>query len=157
MSSRRLTISARVIYPEPVGWYEWVRENSDGASVVSIAESIGVSPISVHRWRDSTPKPEHVRTFADAYGLRRVDAFVAAGLLDPADVSHVPAPPAGVATFSNRQLLDEIERRMTAPAAATPPPLHLAADTSTDDGVEKAKRSRTRGEETQDHGHDDPA
>lgn len=115
----------------------------------AVARRLGIRVATVSDWRHRAPGPDAVRAFADTYGLRRVEAFVAAGLLDPSDIAGIPAP-LGADTLSNRQLLDEVERRMTAAETPAVPALTLAADTSSDSGVDEWRASTERGEEPQD-------
>ena len=69
-------------------WPEYLRRIAAGQTQSQIADKVGVGRLSVCHWlHDKTrPKPETVITVARVYGRSPIEALLAAGFLDPAEV-----------------------------------------------------------------------
>lgn len=93
-------------------WSAYVGRVANGLTQVQIAQKTGLAQTNVGRWlrgEPGAPKAESVIAFAKAFGQSPVEALMAAGYLDAADVS-LPAP-RPLATYSERDLLDELRSR----------------------------------------------
>lgn len=70
-------------------WWNYVRETAGTDNQADIARKVGVSQPSISQWRTSTPKPESVRAFAQAYGRPVVEAVIAAGILTEKEAREI--------------------------------------------------------------------
>ena len=110
MDTRKI---ARTGYTDLVSaWWDYVQRVTDGQKPAKIAETIGgnLAVSTVNSWKTAVPKRETVLAFADAYDAPRAEAILAAFL--PPD-EH-PTVEATLRAASNKQLLDEVQRRMRA-------------------------------------------
>lgn len=98
-------------YTGPVTWWAYVERVTKGQTPAEIAAKIegNLAPSTVSRWKTTgiSPNPETIFAFADAYGVTRQEALLAAYL--PKDG---PDAEALLASFSNKRLLEEVGRRM---------------------------------------------
>ncbi len=97
----------------PTDWWTYVEEGLErvGINQSRLAVEIGISAPSLSRWRTQgvTPSdPETVRAVAFVLKTPIVDALCALGYLTQEETQAMR----GIANYSNRELLDEIERRM---------------------------------------------
>ncbi|KHK96360.1 hypothetical protein LK09_15340 [Microbacterium mangrovi] len=97
-------------------WSKYIDATSDGAYNNAIAESIGVDPATVGRWRTGTvdPKPRQVVAYARAFGQTPVSALIAAGYLTEAEAQLPAAAPRAYTLddFSELELATELVRRL---------------------------------------------
>jgi transcriptional regulator with XRE-family HTH domain len=103
-------------------WWKYVERITGCAHQDRIAQHTEIEPSSVWQWksRHNRPKAEHVITFARAYHRPPVEALIAAGYLDPTDVSvdptefnevdEVAARP--LREVSTDELIAELRRRL---------------------------------------------
>ena len=77
-------------------WWRYVQKIAHRHSAHEIARRVGLSASSVSRWRESAPKPETVRAFARAYGRPVIEAFIAAGYMQPEDLDKEHPEPISV-------------------------------------------------------------
>lgn len=94
-----------------VTWWEYVQRIAGTASPSEISRKTGIGQSSIGRWGSSSPKPESIATFAEAYGRPVLEAFVAAGFLTD-EQAKVTTVKAGLSEFSADELLEEIRRRI---------------------------------------------
>lgn len=100
-------------------WPEYLRRISAGQTQTQIAERIGVGRLSVCHWMQgkTRPKPETVIAAARVFGRSPIEALLAAGYLNPAEVrlpvDTRPSPqdmPAEEVAAEVRRRLVELER-----------------------------------------------
>lgn len=106
-------------------WPQYVRRHSGAALVKEIGENAGVHPSTVGRWlpavgRPKRPDGDHVVKFARAYRRPPVEALIAAGYLQPNDISDndVIELGASLSDVSADELLKEVRRRIPDDRAA---------------------------------------
>jgi transcriptional regulator with XRE-family HTH domain len=105
-------------------WPEYLRRITGRQTQSQIAERVGVGRLSVCHWLHgkTRPKPETAMAVARVYDRSPIEALLAAGYLDPAEVrlpvdsrtspQHLPAEE--IAAEVRRRLL-ELERLTSAP------------------------------------------
>lgn len=106
-------------------WGRYVRAISDNQS--EIAERIGSSPSTVSRWMsgDVVPLATMVIQLARAYELSPVAALVAAGYLEPSEITDSGVQPRSLALheFTEHELAVEMVRRVDRGSTAFDVPL----------------------------------
>ena len=90
---------------------QWLDENLGGVSDREIARRADVSPSAVGRWTNAAPKVQTVVAVCRAFGLPIVKGLVAAGHVEPHEVTeqkvvHDPEH------FDTTELLQELSRRV---------------------------------------------
>lgn len=100
-------------------WPEYLRRITGAQTQSQIAEKVGVGRLSVCHWLHgkTRPKPETAMAVARVYGRSPIEALLAAGYLDPAEVrlpvDSRPSPqdlPAEEVAAEVRRRLIELER-----------------------------------------------
>ncbi len=108
-------------------WPEYLRRIAAGQTQSQIAEKVGVGRLSVCHWLHgkTRPKPETAMSVARVYGRSPIEALLAAGYLDPAEVrlpvDSRPSPqdlPAEEVAAEVRRRLVELERVTSAGSMA---------------------------------------
>lgn len=86
------------------------------ASRAEVAAAAGVDPASVSRWKTgrNTPSADRVIAVARHYGRNPIEALVAAGYLDPAEVDATIEVAEGTSGLTNDQLLEALRDRLRA-------------------------------------------
>jgi hypothetical protein len=92
-------------------WWTYVQRVAGSASAREISRRTGIGQTSVNRWQTSSPKPESVATFAEAYDRPVLEAFIGAGFLTD-EQAKVTTVKADLSDFSADDLLAEIRRRI---------------------------------------------
>lgn len=101
-------------------WAEYVRRVSQPLTQTQIAEKCGIAQTNIGRWLrgdPGLPKAESVVAFARAFKQNPVEALLAAGYLQPADVGAEVTPRIGrtpLREYSTRELAAELMRRSPA-------------------------------------------
>jgi transcriptional regulator with XRE-family HTH domain len=93
-------------------WPQYVRRISRSLKQEEISEMTGISQTTVSAWlrgAPAMPKAESVIIFAKAFGQPPVEALVAAGYLDSADVASTVRTP--LSEYSSTELFDELRAR----------------------------------------------
>lgn len=95
-------------------WAEYVQRITAGVPQKGIAKATGIDQTGISRWirgLTTVPRAEKVVAFARGMGADPVEALVAAGYLDPAEVGAVEVT-ASAAALSDDALLDEVRIRL---------------------------------------------
>jgi transcriptional regulator with XRE-family HTH domain len=109
-------------------WPEYLRRITGGQTQSQIAERVGVGRLSVCHWLHgkTRPKPETAMAVARVYDRSPIEALLATGYLDPAEVrlpvDSRPSPqdlPADEVAAEVRRRLLELERLTSAPQKTT--------------------------------------
>lgn len=155
-------------YVRPVTWWQYVHNVTGGSSQVEVYKRTGISQATISRWQRSMPQPDSAAQFARAYGRPVLEAFVAAGYLSEEEASATVTVP-DIGALSDDELLAEIKRRMAKEAGGEheqrSAPMNGAGATparkdyglAARPGVAAHLPDTTTGEESQDHGADEPA
>lgn len=117
------------------------------ASRAEVASAAGVDPASVSRWKTgrNTPSADRVIAVARHYGRNPIEALVAAGYLNPAEVDATVEVAEGTSGLTNDQLLGALRDRLIAAESSTggsapigdhPPRQWEAARSATDGGAD---------------------
>lgn len=131
----------------------------------------GVTEATISRWRSGgikSPDARQVAAFARGYDRPVLEAFIAAGFLEPEEARQRPSAPPTLTTLTDDELLDEVRARMSegrdgdaqhaAPIDDDPPGapvLPLAAKRGTSKGRQRKRQADARGEEPQAGPEDD--
>lgn len=95
----------------------WIRRTTEGHSIRAVALKIGVAqPTLSRQMSEHKVTPETVVAIARAYNANPLEGLEAQGLLNADDLAQYRVAPAWH-KVSDRELLDEIERRLTSGAA----------------------------------------
>jgi hypothetical protein len=108
--------SLRTRHPQ-TRWSEWVERVAGNAAQSEISRRTGIAQTSIGRWRvGGKPTAGNIATFARAYGVKVVDALIAAGLLTEEEARvplvvtrHLTAE--NLAAMSTDELIAEHRRR----------------------------------------------
>lgn len=100
----------------PTNWWHYIERGLEnvGINQTRLADEIGISRPSLSRWRTQgviPNDPEIIRDIADVLQTSVADALEALGYLDEDEAAQMRGE-AQLDNYTNRQLLDEIERRM---------------------------------------------
>jgi hypothetical protein len=97
-----------------MSWWTYVTHASgtDSPKAMSLATGIDAPSFSKMKTQGHIPKPETVARFARAYGRPVLEAFVAAGFLEPEEAKVRPGPSLDFSRLTNKQLLELVESRM---------------------------------------------
>lgn len=134
-------------------WWKWLRDISRAATNVEIANRVGVSGATVGNWaRGSRPAAEQVIMAARVYGANALAGLIAAGYMTEDEITAWGAnvqPPTPLGDMPDRELLDELERRLNLSGA--PGNLHLVPDDEADrsDLALKAAMTETEDDRTE--------
>ena len=93
-------------------WGQYVRRITGTMTIAQISDHSGVPQTNVGRWlrgENVQPKADSVIAFAKAFNQPVVEALVAAGYVERADVAGLARTP--LAEYSQGELLDELRRR----------------------------------------------
>lgn len=71
-----------------MSWWDFVIQTA-GGNQSEIGRRMGISQPTVSQWRTSTPRPETVRRFAEAYRVPVIKAFIAAGYLSEEEARQI--------------------------------------------------------------------
>jgi transcriptional regulator with XRE-family HTH domain len=105
-------MAATLAVRKPRTWAEYVR--GPGVTRKEIAAVVGVSTSIVSRWLSGEIRPsaENVVAFARAFGLRPVEALMAADYLAPGEVEGAFEVMFSPTALSDRDLLAELAQRL---------------------------------------------
>lgn len=101
---------------EPVeSWPEYLRRIARGQTQAQIAARIGIGRLSVCNWMHGKTKPKAETAIAVARSYQRspIEALLAAGFLEPAEVGIAIESRASLHDFPLAQLADEVARRVS--------------------------------------------
>lgn len=95
-------------------WTEYVQRITAGAPRREIAKAAGIDQSGLSRWMNSGVKPRAEKVVAFARGLRQspVEALIAAGYLEPHEVSGVIEVAQSPSQMSDQELIAELTRRL---------------------------------------------
>lgn len=118
-------------------FFGYLDDISKGATRAQLSTVAGVSASTITRW-DPT-RPDHIRPRADAviaiaqhYGAPPLEALVAAGILDPADIGlRETAKP--LSSYSHTALLRELQHRLDAHTSDPAESIQSEEDPNPDD------------------------
>ena len=102
---------------EPVEtWPEYLRRIAHGQTQAQIAARIGIGRLSVCNWMHGKTKPKAETAIAVARSYQRspIEALLAAGFLEPAEVGIAIEARASLHDFPLAHLADEVARRVSA-------------------------------------------
>lgn len=96
-----------------MSWWDYVARVANTSRQRDIEDRTGIDASNFSRWKSGQiPKPSLVRQFAAAYGRPVLEAFIAAGFLDPQEAGQRPAAPPSLDQLSDDDLLDELRARL---------------------------------------------
>lgn len=95
-------------------WPSYVRRITDNALPKDIAKTLNVNRSLVDRWlnKESRPATENVVAFARTFHGNPVDALLAAGYLDAADIRGTVQIVQSLTAFSDDALIEELRARL---------------------------------------------
>lgn len=96
-------------------WPEYVRRVTRSMPQAKAAELTGIAQTNIGRWlRGETESPlaNTVVAFARRLGESPLEALVAAGYITPDEAGAGVVERQGLRSYSTRQLLDELDRRV---------------------------------------------
>lgn len=97
-------------------WTTYLARTAAAHTATDIARRMRISDSTVSRWKNGNqPTPAAAVAFARTYGRPGIEALVAAGHLDLADLDEsitVISPPPGLDSFSTLELVEEVARRL---------------------------------------------
>ncbi|WP_341258210.1 helix-turn-helix transcriptional regulator [Gordonia malaquae] len=98
-------------------WWTYVSRITNGASGIQIATLTGLDAGAISRWKSgrASVSAEAAVRLARAVNRPPVEALVAAGFLDAKEVERAVYLPASFREVSDRELLEEVARRMSRP------------------------------------------
>ena len=96
-------------------WPEYLRRVARGQTQAQIAACIGIARLSVCNWMRGKTKPKAETAIAVARSYRRspIEALLAAGYLEPAEVGIAIEARASLQDVPLAQLVDEMARRVS--------------------------------------------
>lgn len=99
-------------------WPEYIRRIAHGQTQAQIAARIGIGRLSVCNWLHGKTKPRAETAIAVARSYQRspIEALLAAGFLEPAEVGIAIEARASLHDVPLAQLADEVARRVSAGA-----------------------------------------
>lgn len=97
-------------------WPEYLRRIARGQTQAEIAACIGIARLSVCNWMRGKTRPKAETAIAVARSYRRspIEALLAAGYLEPAEVGIAVEARASLYDVPLAQLADEVARRVGA-------------------------------------------
>ncbi|MBF6326462.1 hypothetical protein IU451_28600 [Nocardia cyriacigeorgica] len=112
-------------------WWEYVNAlmTINNVNAYNFAKSIDASPNTLSAWKNGRntgkPAPNIVRSVADVYGRPIKEVFVAAGYARPEEMDYDPnsdmiSAPLSASRLKNKDLLDELARRLIADETEEP-------------------------------------
>ncbi|AIT13447.1 immunity repressor [Mycobacterium phage RonRayGun] len=95
-------------------WAAYVQRVSQGASADELAKAAGVHITTVYRWLRKPAQKSPQQVIAFARGLRQspVEALIAAGYLEPAEVAGVVEVVRSAGDLPDDELVGELSRRL---------------------------------------------
>lgn len=95
-------------------WPEYLRRITAGQTQSQIAEKIGIGRLSVCHWMHgkTRPKPETAIAVARVYGRSPIEALLAAGYLNPAEVRLPIESRPSLRDLPAAEIAAEVQRRL---------------------------------------------
>lgn len=102
--------------PTVESWPEYLRRISGGQTQAQIAERIGIGRLSVCNWLHgkTRPKAETVIMVARVFGRSPIEALLAAGYLDPEEITQPLEVQASLRDLPGDEIAAEVRRRLIA-------------------------------------------